>query len=340
MIISVWSPELHEEITNSWFNLQNETTGWIAREQILGPEARSRAPEWAWPGLITQMNPPVYFLTEWKYFMQESGTSKSFITKIFDKLVLTYNWYKQNLKSDVTNTFIWNGRQGDSSLDSGLDDFPRVYNRQPGEANVDIQSWMIASAKALSEIASAIGHPSAHILKIDYDIFLERLQALFWSDSLQFYTDIKNSSGIHTGHIGFPGMLPVCLGFETNATRIQYLIQKMSSDALLDKHGLLSLSRYDPKFRITGNYWRGNIWVNQQFLCCQGLKLYEKQFPEAKQLRESIEQGIISTMYRNYVSRTNGGIYETYHPFTGKGYNNVPFTGWSSLALLIMTQDY
>jgi mannosyl-oligosaccharide glucosidase len=342
MILLRFNKQLHEEITTYWFDLQNETTGWIAREQIIGTEARLQAPEWAWSGLINQMNPPIFYLTEEQYLIKDPNRASQFIRNIFNKMKLTYTWYKNELQSDVSNTFTWNGRVGDSSLDSGLDDWPRSFKMTHGEKNVDIQAWMAASAKALVRMAHAIGDKEAALqYQRDFDDMLLKLQQYYWNEQVQFYTDVADSSGKHMDHIGFPGALPICLGIETNKTRINQTIEKMASyDYLLDTHGFLSLSKSDRYWRTTGNYWRGNLWVNQQYLCCQGLKQYEDQFPKAKILRHKVQTTFLTTMLRNYFFRKNGGIFETYHPISGKGYNNAPFAGWSSLALLMLSEDY
>ena len=50
------------DIIRHWFNLMDET-GWIPREQILGPEARSRVPVEFQPQHRDHANPPAFFLT-------------------------------------------------------------------------------------------------------------------------------------------------------------------------------------------------------------------------------------------------------------------------------------
>lgn len=72
----------------------------------------------------------------------------------------------------------------------------------------------------------------------------------------------------------------------------------------------------------------------------------------AKALREKLQTAFVKNVYRNYVKKKDGGIYETFHPYTGKGNevknsrlmnlggNHVPFTGWTSLVLLIMSEFY
>lgn len=41
LLIQIWNPELSRRVIDSWLSLMDKD-GWIAREQILGEEARSR----------------------------------------------------------------------------------------------------------------------------------------------------------------------------------------------------------------------------------------------------------------------------------------------------------
>lgn len=48
-LISVWDIEFTYEIIESWFNVTDQETGWICREQMLGRETRAGAPPTSWP---------------------------------------------------------------------------------------------------------------------------------------------------------------------------------------------------------------------------------------------------------------------------------------------------
>ncbi|KNC70610.1 hypothetical protein SARC_16860, partial [Sphaeroforma arctica JP610] len=61
LLVMRWDRQLSKEVLGSWFDLMN-ANGWIAREQVLGEEARSKIP----PEYITQKdnraNPPTFFV--------------------------------------------------------------------------------------------------------------------------------------------------------------------------------------------------------------------------------------------------------------------------------------
>ena len=56
-----WDPELVMPILSSWFNTMDED-GWIAREQILGSEARSKVPVQFQVQYPHYANPPTLFM--------------------------------------------------------------------------------------------------------------------------------------------------------------------------------------------------------------------------------------------------------------------------------------
>ncbi len=129
------------QIVLGWFSLQNTTTGWIAREQIIGSESQGEAPSWvrttrtrirrclrkvaegdlqAWAGITNQMNPPVFFQTVEEHVTRNYPASSRFLSQVYPKMQLTYQWYLSNCQTKVPNTFVWQGRLEDMSLDSGL----------------------------------------------------------------------------------------------------------------------------------------------------------------------------------------------------------------------------
>ncbi len=64
--------DLALEIVSSWFDLMDEN-GWIAREQILGPEARSKVPSEFQTQYSHYANPPTLFLVVQAFVARLSG---------------------------------------------------------------------------------------------------------------------------------------------------------------------------------------------------------------------------------------------------------------------------
>ena len=127
----------------------------------------------------------------------------------------------------------------------------------------------------------------------------------------------------------------------------QILLDLKGEDALWTKYGLRSLSKRDPLYKKRNTehdppYWRGQIWININFLAVRALKYYSKQpgpYSEiASQLYTSLRHNIVENMFSQY-SKT-GYLWENYDDLTGRGQGSHPFTGWSSLVVLIMSEQY
>ncbi|KAG2392088.1 hypothetical protein C9374_013573 [Naegleria lovaniensis] len=349
-----WNGDVFEEVTRYWHfeAILDSISGWIDREQFIGDEARYQQPEWAWYGLNNQMNPPVYFITIERYAqMYDKQRVIQYFnrTGLFERMDKILNWYLTHLqaKGGIPYTYCWGGRYFDCSLDSGLDDFPRFPQVEPGEIDVDIQAWLAKAALVMSNLSKLLSKPQN---MIDYyaslsAVISKNLHDLFWSESLGFYVDRSSKFGMGH-HIGYIGMLPICLNLERNMTRVEQTIAKMGDPNLLfsEGHGLLSLSFKDENFEWSGQYWRGAIWAPFTYQCARGLYYYEKQYglSSAALLRKKIQNAYINNVMKHYHVEDNsiGAVYETYHPTDGRGFNNYPFTGWSALVVLLMSEDY
>ena len=109
-----------------------------------------------------------------------------------------------------------------------------------------------------------------------------------------------------------------------------------------------SLSRKDPMYmkRNTEHdppYWRGQIWLNMNFLILRALRHYaltEKgpYSEKAKQVYSELRHNLISNIIKQY--KLSGYVWEQYKDSTGQGQGAHPFTGWTSLVILIMAEQY
>ena len=109
--------------------------------------------------------------------------------------------------------------------------------------------------------------------------------------------------------------------------------------------GLRSLSKSDPMFNERNTehdppYWRGNIWININFLAVHALDFYSEESgpyqTQAQTLATRLRQNLIGNVFRNY--KETGFIWENYSEADGKGQGCHPFTGWSALTVLLMEE--
>uniref|UniRef100_A0AC34F8W5 Mannosyl-oligosaccharide glucosidase n=1 Tax=Panagrolaimus sp. ES5 TaxID=591445 RepID=A0AC34F8W5_9BILA len=208
LLIKNFNPSLTLNILSSWLDSMT-STGWIPREMILDPEARSKVPA----EFITQhpdvANPPMFF-----YVIESLMRSTDFMTQHSQKLVQFYPrlkqfylWLKETQKGPKKGTFRWRGRNGTTDLElnpktlpSGLDDFPRASHPTNDEYHLDLLCWMALSSRVLRQIAE-YASDTAFMPEIEEDMELfnsiENLNKHHWSESKQRYFDY----GLHSENV-------------------------------------------------------------------------------------------------------------------------------------------
>lgn len=112
-------------------------------------------------------------------------------------------------------------------------------------------------------------------------------------------------------------------------------------------YGLRSLSRSSPLYQKRNTehdppYWRGAIWININYLTLKALYHYGRLDGPYTELSRSIydelRQNVIGNVFREY--QRTGYLWEQYDDSTGRGKGCHPFTGWTSLVVLIMAEQY
>lgn len=226
--IADWDMDLTLEVIKSWYNTMDED-GWIPREQILGPEARTKVPEEFQVQYPHYANPPTLFLVI-EDFMERlrktNGTQPSgkeqlakgnrnplhtahldnwelgedYLRKIYPLLKRQYDWFRKTQRGDIKGYdrdaysskegYRWRGRSESHVLTSGLDDYPRAQPPHPGELHVDLMSWVGLMTKSLKNIAEALGmEEDVAELNKNLDAIEHNLNDLHWSEKDGCYCD-------------------------------------------------------------------------------------------------------------------------------------------------------
>ena len=127
----------------------------------------------------------------------------------------------------------------------------------------------------------------------------------------------------------------------------QVLLDLKNPEYLWTDYGLRSLSTTSPMYMKYNTehdppYWRGPIWININYLVAKALYNYSKMegpYREtAKELYERLRENLINNIFKEY--KRTGYIWEQYNDVTGEGQGSRPFTGWSSLVVLLMAEIY
>uniref|UniRef100_UPI00358E6F83 mannosyl-oligosaccharide glucosidase isoform X1 n=2 Tax=Myxine glutinosa TaxID=7769 RepID=UPI00358E6F83 len=111
--------------------------------------------------------------------------------------------------------------------------------------------------------------------------------------------------------------------------------------------GLRSLARSHPLYlkRNTEHdppYWRGYLWININYLAAGALHHYSNldgpYRTQAQTLYQQLRRNLVKNILQEY--RKTGYIWENYSDSSGAGRGSHPFTGWSSLLVLLMAEQY
>ncbi|KAI6251148.1 putative mannosyl-oligosaccharide glucosidase [Erysiphe necator] len=220
-----WDLDLVLEIIQSWFTLMDED-GWIGREQILGPEARSKVPSEFQVQYPHYANAPTFFivveiliakfealnnnggangtyipkLEEDSEYLRSPELAQQFFRDLYPKLKKHYNWYRKTQVGDLDSydriafssqeAYRWRGRSEQHVLTSGLDDYPRPQPPHPGELHVDLLSWIGMMSKSLQKTASFLGYlDDRKEFEANVNAISHNLDDLHWSKELKCYCD-------------------------------------------------------------------------------------------------------------------------------------------------------
>ncbi|KAL8644337.1 MAG: hypothetical protein Q9210_007304 [Variospora velana] len=208
-VILEWDIDLALEIVLSWFRLMN-ADGWIAREQILGSEARSKVPPEFQIQYPHYANPPTLFFVVAAFlehltkpssysgqpsqYLSHPARSTSFLKDIYPKLKTHYRWFCRTQSGSLNNYqlpgmalsqgYRWRGRTPQHTLTSGLDDHPRAQPPHPEELHVDALSWVGSMVVTLRKISIFLGEHEDERTFSEQEIeIIQSLEKAHWSES-------------------------------------------------------------------------------------------------------------------------------------------------------------
>ncbi|KAH3787199.1 mannosyl-oligosaccharide glucosidase-like [Dreissena polymorpha] len=266
------------------------------------------------------------------------------------------------------------------TLTSGLDDYPRASHPTDDEYHVDLRCWMALFSGLIADISKSIGedataYESTHALLSDNGL----LDELHWSEKKQQYSDYglhtdkvklekpqpkPNQPPMHlekervvysdpqlgfVNAFGYVSLFPVLLKIlEPTSPKLFKIFTDIRNEKLVwTDFGLRSLGQTTPLYNRYNTehdppYWRGAIWINMNYLALGALDYYRKApgpyQSQADRLYVELRNNLINNMYNQYVK--TGYIWENYSDKTGEGKGCHPFTGWSALVTLIMSEVY
>lgn len=297
-----WDMDLALEIVTSWFDLMDEN-GWIAREQILGLEARSKVPSEFQTQYPHYANPPTLFFAVQAFVARLSGKSPysgapssylvdstsaiAFLKTIYPKMKRHYQWFCRTQAGNLKNYqlsgptfnkgYRWRGRTPQHLFTSGLDDYPRAQPPHPEELHVDALCWVGFMTLSLGEISAFLGEKEDQIMFAEHETDVVRsIEGIHWSGLHQAYCDTTIVDGNRVEkicHKGYISLFPFLVGLmgpdHSHLEAVLNLIR--DPEELWSPYGLRSLSPKDKYYGKDENYWRSPVWININYMVMQRL---------------------------------------------------------------------
>ncbi|XP_002738764.2 mannosyl-oligosaccharide glucosidase-like [Saccoglossus kowalevskii] len=163
---------------------------------------------------------------------------------------------------------------------------------------------------------------------------------------------IKSKNGPNykfTNALGYVSLFPFLLQIiEPSSDKLGKILTDIKDSKLLwTKYGLRSLSKSDPLYSKYNTehdppYWRGQIWINMNYLAVRALYHYANvdgpHQQQAATTYKELRTNLINNIIKEY--ERSGYMWEQYNDLTGRGQGSHPFTGWSSLVILMMAENY
>uniref|UniRef100_A0AAF5D2S6 Mannosyl-oligosaccharide glucosidase n=2 Tax=Strongyloides stercoralis TaxID=6248 RepID=A0AAF5D2S6_STRER len=148
---------------------------------------------------------------------------------------------------------------------------------------------------------------------------------------------------------GYNSIFPFLLKqIPPKAPELKIILKKIGDpDILWSRYGLRSVAKNSPYYNKRNTehdppYWRGNIWININYMALSSLKYYaDIKGPYqtmSLHLYEQLQSNVVSNIANEY--KKTGFIWENYNDQTGAGQGTRPFNGWSSLVLAMLSGDF
>lgn len=289
--------------------------------------------------------------------LANSELGRAFLIRAYKNFKKRYYWFRSTqwgLTDDFGRVsrskegYRWRGRTDSHTLTSGLDDYPRYSPAHPGELHIDLICWVGMMANNLKKMAEMLDQ-TADVQKFDRHSrnILMSLEDLHWNEDAKAYGDLSVDSegnSVNVVHLGYMSLFPFILDLvPSDSPKIGDFLDLISSEEhLWSPYGLRSLSISSRFFGTGENYWRGPIWINMNYLVLRYLHSLSSANGAYKiaagKIYDKLRKNIISTVFKEY--KRTGFVWEQYSPEDGTGQRSHPFTGWTSLVVLIMAEKY
>ncbi len=289
-----------------------------------------------------QMQP---FLCQFAYVANLLSPFKERHEEILERLTATLDYWQRE-RSTIYGLFRWL-----DSYESGIDMNPAVDICPPlTVVGVDLNVYLLLEYRALAELAQTWDKPeqAAGFMK-EAESLAQNIREHLWNDSKGLFCNLDTRSGEFVEGFGeelsvFPwtNFTPLYAGIAT-AEQATEMIERylLNPEAFRCRYGFRTFDQRSvfyteqrvciPAFiphrptQQTGSNWRGAVWVLSNYLLSHGLANYGYQ-----QEALAVAQETVELCWQNI--EESGGMYESFHPRTGKGLWAKGVMSWNTLA--------
>ncbi|XP_050542703.1 uncharacterized protein LOC126906286 isoform X2 [Daktulosphaira vitifoliae] len=280
------------------------------------------------------------------------------------------------------------------------------------ERHLDLFCWMSRATRIMYRLGTYLNLENKEDLEAIenyrefYQILVSNLDRLHWADSSSIYADY----GLHTDkvelrrtqtkhgtfefkrfvleepkwmyvdkHPGYNSLFPLLMRIVPSKKKLNAILDLIESDLLTESCGLRSLSKRSNMYNKYNTehdppYWRGQVWININFLTLGSLNYYMGENSNIFDLDDSIDidketrlrcrelynklkNDVVNCIFQEW--KRTGYVWERYsdnleevwevnkenngkqkRKLVHKGIGTRPFTGWSATVVLMMAELY
>jgi hypothetical protein len=277
--------------------------------------------------------------TEWEHYGDTADRER--LGRVFPVLVSYHRWLRRHRT--------WrDGTYWTSGLGSGMDNQPRIPERQGGEGGwperltyhghavwIDACLQQVLSADLLIQMADALGrlHEVAD-LREERDTLSLTINERLWNEETAFYHD-ELADGTLSG-VQTVGAFWALLADVVPQKRISRFVGHLEDPATFGRpHRVPSLSADHPEYDPGGGYWLGGVWPPTNYMILRGLDRAGYQDLAHEISREDLDNVV-------EVFQQTGTLWENYAPERAAQGNRAKddFVGWSGLAPIAGLFEY
>jgi Glycosyl hydrolase family 63 C-terminal domain len=290
--------------------------------------------DYAWNGMQSDINPPLYSWAEWCHYLvsndksrftkqivsDRDGSSKS----VLDRLIL----YFDCLDSATAPGSATHGRRVAqtglywiNSYGSGMDNTTRT-----GDNWICLSAQMALDAYYIGKIAAVAGNTVAadSFTNKVYPKIKNLVNTLMWDTQDKFYYDTY-INGTFSRIKTIASAWPLLAMIPDSAKAHGVITMLLDSAQFWTLCPFPSLAKSDPNFAPTGNYWRGAVWSPTSYATIKGLEYYNDS------IAQLATEKFLTHEYKVY--QNTGTIYENYSAVNVSQGNPAvsDFVGWGGV---------